>query len=79
MKLLAPLFSPSKVKKPVEAEAAYDDFDDQAAEEDESVNRQALDESFLRVVRQVAEQGRQQASGNFLNSIGNFYTLFLSK
>jgi hypothetical protein len=65
MKLLAPLFSPSKVKRPVEAEPAYDDFDDQAAEEDESVNRQALDESFLRVVRQVAEQGRQQASGNF--------------
>lgn len=67
MKLLAPLFSPSKVKP--EVEAAYDDFDDQAAEEDESINRQALDESFLRIVRQVSEQGRQQASGNFTHLV----------
>lgn len=69
MKLLAPLFSPPK-KKPVVAELAYDDFDDQtAADEEESVNRQAMDESFLRVVRQVAEQGRQQASGDLINKL----------
>jgi len=60
MKLLAPLFATPQNQKPADAVSEYEDFDEIPTDEDDEASRQAaLANSFVRTVRQVAEQGRQ--------------------